>query len=80
MSLMKKNWMTEHTLRKFAPRPIDVLLKQGVLRRQRMMDFIQLLNAAELSKSERLVFFFCVACTCECVCACGSVSINYHFV
>merc|ERR1712157_411480 len=52
MSLMKKNWMTEHTLLKFARRPVDVLLKQGVPRRQRMMDFIQLLNIAELSKSE----------------------------
>merc|ERR1719277_1681907 len=52
MSLMKKNWMTERILRKFAPRQIDVLLKQGVLRRQKMMVFIQLLNAAELSKSE----------------------------
>merc|ERR1719411_1036061 len=63
MSLMKKNWMTERILLKFARNPVDVLLKQGVLRRQRVMDFIQLLNAAELSKSERLVFFFCV-CVC----------------
>merc|ERR1719411_1225718 len=53
MSLMKKNWTMEPILRKFAPNPIDVLLKQGVLKRQRMMDFIQLLNAAELSKSEK---------------------------
>merc|ERR1719461_38195 len=57
MSSMKKNWTMERILRKFAPSPVDVLLKPGVLRRQRMMDFIQLLNAAELSKSERLVFF-----------------------
>merc|ERR1719461_818638 len=49
MSLMKKNWMTERISRKFARRPVDVLLKQGVLRRQRMTDFIQLLNVAELS-------------------------------
>merc|ERR1712048_408903 len=59
MSLMKKNWTMERILRKFAPNPIDVLLKQGVLKRQRMMDFIQLLNAAELLKSDFcLVFFF----------------------
>merc|ERR1719415_116920 len=50
MSLMKKNWTMEHILRKFAPNPIDVLLKQGVLRLQRMMDFIQLPNVAESSK------------------------------
>merc|ERR1719277_656871 len=52
MSLTKRNLMTECILLKFARKPVDVLLKQGVLRRQRMMDFIQLLNAAELSKSE----------------------------
>merc|ERR1719461_2539379 len=67
MSLMKKNWMTERILRKFAPRPIDVLLKQGVLRRLRMMDFIQLLNAAELSKNEISFFSLCcLACACAC--------------
>merc|ERR1712083_1136292 len=52
MSLMKKNWTMERILRKFAQRRIDVLLRQGVQRLQRMMDFIQLPNAAELSKSE----------------------------
>merc|ERR1711933_307026 len=78
MSLMKKNWQTERILRKFARRPVDVLLKQGVPRRLRMMDFIQLLNAAELSKNE-ISFFLCVV-LCVRVLVSECVSINYHFV
>merc|ERR1712048_906275 len=78
-SLMRKSWTMERTLRKFDPSPIDASLKQGVLRRQRMKDFIQLLNVAELSKSERLIFFLCVVLRVR-VLVSECVSINYHFV
>merc|ERR1719461_2111070 len=51
MSKGKRIWIMERTLLRFARKAVDVLLKQRIHRCRRMMDFIQLLSVAELSKS-----------------------------